>query len=290
MKNLPSIFKNALQPQGQGVLQAGAPGRLGPWKNGRMVKQFAVETIGGILEPGWSPPPETRTLARGWYIDEDGLYTCRFPAVDTQKTDFQVAERHVYPAHLTAARLSGETSSTRFQMSADKAAMKFHHWMGHFVPGFWDVFNYNRREDMDKSFRLCFEGQGEIVFYGTHGGFWGKRARTDEEGALMVVKAADGRTFRLLYESEVANPHRDVCYPGEHNEPHVGFNIPPNGEVADNIITAFAIVRALGMQAIHNEMQALPVPDEREEIVLELAPEKGQAVPVPSKLQDCVPD
>lgn len=224
-------------------------GRIADWRNGRIKKEFNLHLRGGGMDPFWSPPPETQKLPDGWSIDHNGHFTCHLPEIRPTDDDFADGERKAFPAYMTAARMSKDTSSTRFLMSADKVAMKFHHWMGDNVPGFWDVYNYKRSQHSDKVFRLVIEDVADITLYSTHGGYNGNHAKTDEEGALMVVKTPDGKTHRLLYESNIANPHRDVCYPGHRDEVHVGFTLPPNDMVIDNLIAPFAMVRAIGRAA-----------------------------------------
>ena len=229
--------------------------RITDWRNGRISKQFKLESSGpGFMDPFWSPPPETKELPEGWYIDDNGHYSCEFPPVDIQVQDFEAGEHEAYPAYLQTARMSDETSWSRFQMNAYWVGLHFHHWMGKNVPGFWDVFNYKRSENSNKVIRLVFEDQGEIIFYGTHGGYNNGHAQTDKQNATLVVKNDKGKTFRLLYESNIANPHRDICYPGEQDIEHVGFNLPPKDVHADNIISAYAIVAALGRQIRDKEI------------------------------------
>lgn len=220
--------------------------RITNWRSGRIKKEFNLRVIGGFADPFRAPPPETHDLPAGWSIDKNGFYTCHLPQIDIGKADFADGERASFPAYMTAARLSKPTSDTRFLMSADKVAMKFHHWMGANVPGFWDVFNYERRQNHDKVFRLVIDKVADITFYSTHGGYNGKHANRDEQGATFVVKTPDSTTHRLIYESNIANPHRDLCYPGHRDKPHVGFTLPPDDVVVDNLVSAFGMVRAIG--------------------------------------------
>lgn len=231
--------------------------RLSKWRNGRIKKDFTLAVVSKGVTRGLDTPAERQSLPQGWHIDDNGYFTCHFPSVDIEKTDFVAGELEAYPAYLQTARFTKGTSDSRFLMDAGHVALGFHHWMGHHVPNFWDVYHYEQQEHRDKVFRLVFEGQGEIVFHGTHGGYWGEHSKTDEQGAKLVVKSGE-ETYRLLYESHCANPHRDVCYPGQRDMAMTAFNLPPKGPLADNIITAFAIIHAVGRHSRENNLKALP--------------------------------
>ena len=224
--------------------------RITSWRHGKIKKSKTLPLLGGDDGFGVWNSNETKQLPAGWSIDKNGFFMCNLGAVDLEEEDFINAELHVYPLDIKKVAkgrgvnprfLGGEENalnSAQFYMSAPEVSLRFHHWMASHIPDFWDVFDYKNSENRNKAFRITFKGQGEIMFYNSHAG----HAR-DEEGATLVVKKENGEVYRLLYESEVG---KTICYPGERELEHVGFNLPPNDIVADNLVSVFALVNAVG--------------------------------------------
>jgi len=191
----------------------------------------------GYMPLDWEPPKATHELPVGWFVDDNGFFTLKLPAVNPTKAHFKEADCAAFPHPLTLYRFAFDRQcSERFKMNAYWIGLHFHHFMGKHVPGFWDTFNYEKTHD-SKVFRLIFAGQCEIIFYGTS-----SSAPTPEDGATWVVVDNEGNRHVLLYDSPSAE--RDICYPEHRDVKHPAWSLPSK-KTEKAIIWTYAMVAAI---------------------------------------------
>lgn len=205
----------------------------------------------GYMDPDWEPPKPTSKLPTGWFVDENSFYTLHLPAVQPTRAHVREADCEAFPHPLTLYRFALDRQCfERFKMNAYWVGLGFHHFMGKHVPGFWDVQNYKNVSD-HKVIRLIFDGQCEIIFYGTHNG-----CPTTDDGATWVVIDGDGKRYVLLYNSPSAD--RDICYPEHLDLEHPAFELPSRA-TARAIIRTYAMIAAIPPDAIEQLTFSEPV-------------------------------
>jgi hypothetical protein len=231
------------------------PGRLSPWRHDRFDKPSTLQLQGPYLfeDRPSDPRPEMTTLPPGWVHREDGFYQYTLPVelVFTLQ-DFFYGERNAFEARLDTPRNCPTTGRYRndapFLMNAYHCATNLYHYMKRYVPGFAAITGdtgYNAKEFW-KRFVLVLPGWGEIWFWNFGGD----------------LRAENGTVLRAVRGNLVVEPLRrqnpglcsmfatnSICYEGDENTPHVGFNLPRYGHTVDNIITVFAVVHAIGRLA-----------------------------------------
>jgi len=231
------------------------PGRLSPWRHDKFSKPSTLQ-LGGpcfIEDRPSDPRPELTVLPPDWTHREDGFYQYTLP-VELAFTleDFFNGERNAFEARLDTPRNRPSTGPYRndapFLMSADHCAINLYHYMKRHVPGFAAITGdtgYNAKEFW-KRFVLVLPGWGEIYFWNFGG----------------TMNADNGAVLRAVRGNLVVEPLRrqkpglcsmfatnDICYEGDENTAHVGFNLPQHPNTVDNIITVFAVVHAIGRLA-----------------------------------------
>jgi len=200
-------------------------------------KKLFSDSGPGYMPLDWEPPKPTHELPVGWFVDDSGFFTLKLPAVNPTKAHFKEADCTAFPYPLSIYRLAlDRLCHERFKMNAYWVGLHFHHFMGEHVPGFWDTLNYQEVHD-NKIFRLIFDRQCEIIFYGTHSG-----VSTPEDGATLIVVDNDGSRHVLLYDSPSGD--RDICYPEHRELKYPSFELPSR-KTAKAIIWTYAMVAAI---------------------------------------------
>ncbi len=205
----------------------------------------------GYMPLDWEPPKPTHKLSTGWFIDENGFFALKLSAVNPTKAHSKEADCEAFPHPLFIYRIALDRSCfERFKLNAYWVGLRFHHFMGKHVPGFWDVQHYEQVHD-NKVIRLIFDGQCEIIFYGTHSG-----VSTPEDGATLIIVDNDGNRHVLLYNSPSAD--RDICYPEHRELKHPAFELPSK-ETAKALILTYAMVAAIPSDVVAQlEHQTVP--------------------------------
>lgn len=212
-------------------------------------KKLFCDNGPGYMDPNWTPPKPTNELPERWFIDENGFYTINLSAVEPTKEHFHEADCEAFPHPLWLYRRAFDrTCHERFKMNAYWVGLRFHHFMGKHIPGFWDMHQYKKAFGDDKVVRLIFEEQCEIIFYGTH-----SSNSSSENGATLVVIDINSNRrvldkWELLYQSQSTN--RDICYPEHRELKHPAFELPSK-ETAKAIIQTYAMVAAISQNTVH---------------------------------------
>lgn len=236
------------------LLQPG-PGRLSPWRHDQFDKPSTLQMEWAGFMEDWpsDPRPELTTLPPDWAHREDGFYQYTLPCdLAFTPEDFFNGERNAFEARLDTPRNRPSTGPYRndapFLMNATKCAVSLYHYMKRCIPGFAAInghTGYNAREFW-KRFVLVLPGWGEIYFWN-----FGGNLLADNRAVLRAVRG-DLVVEPLRRQNPGISsmlPTGEICYEGDENNPHVGFNLPQHPNTVDNIITVFAVVHAIGRLA-----------------------------------------
>jgi hypothetical protein len=179
--------------------------------------------------------------------------------VDLQLTveDFYHGECAAFPARLDTPRNCPDTGPNRndapFRMNAEHAARHLYHYMKDHIPGFAALNGtkgYGGLDEFWKRFVIHVPYWGAIAFWN-----FGGKMQAEDGAVLRIIRSVGNNTLLIAEPLKRQKPQpgpyatHDICYEGDEDEAHVGFNLPKRPETVDNIITVFAVVHAIGRLA-----------------------------------------
>lgn len=199
--------------------------------------------VGGTLLLD-EPIKSTERLADGWYVDKSGFFTLRLPLVNPSWSQIKRAKLEAFSSLSEKIKKGYKPTYDYwcFDRRAGQIALRFHHWMGKYAPGFWDVLRYKEVYD-HKVYRLIFVGQCEIIFYG-----FSSFCRSEKDGAMMILIDNQGNRYELISKTLDG---KELCYSEHRGVKNSVDRLLPLKNTAKMVVDIFSKVAAIPQGALY---------------------------------------